>query len=82
MDERSARACGQLRGNRIAVFAGALIENNICAQCLSGRDFRFGSIMRHHNGRRHPEPPRGPGHALRMVSAGNADNAACALFIG
>ena len=77
MDERRAAFLAQLFRHGIAVLAARpVVKHDFGPQRAGVGEFHRRGIDRHDDCRREPQPPRRPGHALRMVAAGDANHAA------
>ncbi len=82
MDQRCAAFGAERLGQGIAVLAaGPIIEHHFRAVAAGCFDFHLGCVDGHDDGRGDPQPLRRPGHALRVIAARYADNAARAFFV-
>ena len=76
MDEGRPGLFDQALGNFVAVFStGPVVKHDLCAHRPRCLQLNLRGIDRHDDGGGNAQPPRGPGHALRMIAAGKGDNA-------
>ena len=74
---RAARF-GQPRRDRLARFGGAVVADHFGTQRQRALDLGRGRVGGHHDRRRHAQPPRRPGHALRVIAARKRRRRPCA----
>ena len=78
-DQREAALFGQTLADRFAVFAVAVVDDDLAAVASGRRDLRRRRVVRHDDGRRQADQACGERDRLRMVARGESDDAGLAL---